>query len=154
NQSACPRPRTVNPATSPPAEHLLWHHAAFCRMALPVQAPSSDWSRDVGTAAIRIAASPGPPGTPRGRFIRLVLMHVCDVTFCAGSQALDRGESAASLATTRGVEMCSPVLDEHANEVDLLAKAQITASVDGRQPIAVFDVGSNSHGATKWHRHN
>jgi hypothetical protein len=79
-------------------------------------------------------------------------MHVCDVAFRAGSPVVDMGESAAMLATTMGVEIGGPDLDELANEVDRLASAKITVSLDGRPPLAVFDARSNSRVATQGRR--
>jgi hypothetical protein len=152
NQSACPHPRAVNPATFPPAEHLLWHHAAFCQIALPVHASGGDWRRDVGTATIRIAPSNGHLETPSGRFLRLILMHVCDAALRAGSPVVDMGQSAAMFAATIGVEIGGPGLDELANEVDRLASAKVTVSLDGGPPLAVFDARSNSRVATQWRR--
>lgn len=152
NQNASSLLRAVNPATSPPAEHVLWNHAAFCRMALPVRAAGGDWRRAVGTDAVRIAATPGPLETPSGRFLRLMLMHICDVAVRAGSPVVDMGESAAMLAATIGVELGGSELDELSDEVDRLASAKITVSLDGGPFLAVFDARSSARVATEWRR--
>jgi hypothetical protein len=152
NQNIRPRPPAIDPATSPPAEHLLRHHAAFCRMALPLHATDGDWRRDVGTAAIRIASTAGDLTTPSGRFLRLILMHVCDAALLAGSPVVEMGQGAAMLATAIGVEMDGPELDELADEVDRLVSAKVAVSLAGGPFLTVFDARSNPRLATKWRR--
>ncbi len=152
NQTACPRPRRADPATSLPTEHLLWHHAAFCRMALPVYASSGDWRREVGTATIRIAPAVGDPEMPSGRFLRLILMHVCDTAFRTGSAVVDMGQSAAMLAATIGVAIDEAGLSELAGEFARLASSKVVVSLDGGPLLAVFDARSNPRAAAKWRR--
>jgi hypothetical protein len=79
-------------------------------------------------------------------------MHVCDLAFRSGSPVVDMGESAAMLAATIGVELGGPDLDALADQIDRLASAKVTVSLDGGPFLAVFDARSNSRVATQWRR--
>lgn len=79
-------------------------------------------------------------------------MHVCDAALRTGNLKVDLGESAAMLATTIGLELGGPDLDALADEVEQLALARITVSLDGGPLLAVFDARSNPRVAAKWRR--
>ena len=121
-------------------------------MALPVHAPGGDWRRDVGTAAIRIAPTVNGPETPSGRFLRLILMHLCDTALRTQSPVVDMGQSVAMLAAAIGVETDEQGLGELADEFARLAAAKVMVSLNGGPLLAVFDGRSSPRATTSWRR--
>ena len=65
-------------STSPVADAVVWHHRAFCRVALPVRAPSKGvWQREAAGVVLTMEAGDGA-ALPTGKFARLLLMHLFD----------------------------------------------------------------------------
>ncbi|HEY4252260.1 MAG TPA: replication protein RepA [Roseomonas sp.] len=134
-----PRDTAVDAAATPSAETILWLHAAFCEVGLPIRAPRAAWQRDAGGVAIHI--EPGATGhpLPGGPLLRLALLHICDQAFRTNSAVVELGGSDVVLAVRLGVEAKARELAE---QVERLLAAKITVSLDGGAALTVFDARS------------
>lgn len=115
---------------------VLWHHAAFCRMALPLRAPRAGWSRAAGNASIRI--EPGPTGhaLPSGQLLRLILLAICDAAFQSKSPVVELGESPADLAERVGLPAKA---NSVAEQMERILAARIVISADSGPELVMFD---------------
>ncbi|MBP0494461.1 replication protein RepA [Roseomonas indoligenes] len=125
-------------------ESVLWHHAAFCRLALPVEPGVEAWRREGVDATIRIAPGAAGDTLPDGPGLRLLLAYLCDSALRAGGATVALGADAASLAARMGLSdgAAAPL----AEQMDRLLGARITASVDGGPELAVLDARSRPRG--------
>ncbi|MBB5693171.1 replication protein RepA [Muricoccus pecuniae] len=125
-------------------ESVLWHHAAFCRLGLPVEPRNEAWRRDGAGASLRI--TPGTAGEmlPDGPGLRLILAFLCDTALRAGGPTVSLGADAAALAATMGLApgAAAPL----AEQVERLLAAKITASVDDGPELSVLDARSRPRG--------
>ena len=127
-------------------EHVLWHHAAFCRLGLPVAPGQDAWRRDGSDAALRI--SPGTAGDtlPDGPGLRLLLAFLCDTALRAGSPTVALGADAAALAARMGLSegAAAPL----AEQAERMLTARIVVSVDDGPELSVLDARSRPRGGT------
>ncbi|MFN7001374.1 MAG: creatininase family protein, partial [Elioraea tepidiphila] len=93
-----PRIDSCLPAVDEAATQLnaavLWHHAAFCGLGLPLRTPRAAWQRSAGGVTVRIEPGTGEVPLPAGPMLRLVLLHVCDAAFRAESPVVALGADA------------------------------------------------------------
>jgi hypothetical protein len=123
----------------PPEDPVLWFHAAFCSMALPMDAGRGAWQRDVDSGYIRV--EPGVSGdvVPSGRILRLCMMHICDAAVRTQSQVIELGGDSTLLAAALGVDVETEAL---ADPWRHLQAARILMSGDGGSEVSVFDARS------------
>lgn len=127
---------TAADTTAPPDETVLWHHAAFCRIGLPLRTPRGAWQRAVGDAAIRIEPGAAGHALPGGIVLRLVLLHICDAAIRSAAAVVEMGADAAVLAETLGISAEAAGL---ADQVERMLAARIAVSLDGGAELGVFD---------------
>ena len=117
-------------------------HPAFCLLALPVRA-TGVWSRDMGDAAVTIeprdAAAEGALPIPTGKYLRVLLMHLCSLALRSGGPAIEIGGSAAELGAAMGLDVSGPKSRELGEQLDRLLGAKVTVALNGKPPLAVFD---------------
>ncbi|WP_338663459.1 replication protein RepA [Pararoseomonas sp. SCSIO 73927] len=125
-------------------ESVLWQHAAFCRLALPVEPGAEAWRREGLDAVIRIAPGAAGETLPDGPGLRLLLAFLCDSALRAGGATVALGADAAALAARMGLSegAATPL----AEQMDRILGARITASVDGGPELAVLDARSRPRG--------
>ena len=125
-------------------ESVLWHHAAFCRLALPVEPGVQAWRREGVDAVIRIAPGAAGETLPDGPGLRLLLAFLCDSALRAGGATVALGADAAALAARMGLSegAAAPL----AEQMDRILGARITASIDGGPELAVLDARSRPRG--------
>lgn len=125
-------------------EAVLWHHAAFCRLALPVEPGAEAWRREGMDAVIRIAPGAAGETLPDGPGLRLLLAFLCDSALRAGGATVALGADAAALAARMGLSegAAAPL----AEQMDRILGSRITASVDGGPELAVLDARSRPRG--------
>jgi hypothetical protein len=121
------------------ADAVIWLHAAFCSMGLPMHATRGVWQRNVGAETIRIEPSLSDDVVPSGHILRLSMMHICDAAFRANSQVVELGGDSTFLATTLNVDTETPDL---ADQWQRLQAARILVSAGGRAEVSVFDARS------------
>ncbi|MFH5925890.1 replication protein RepA [Roseomonas xinghualingensis] len=125
-------------------ESVLWHHAAFCRLGLPVAPFSEPWRRDGVDAALRLAPGTAGETLPDGPGLRLLLAFLCDAALRAGSPTVALGADAAALAARLGlVETAAAPLAE---QVERMVAARISVSVDDGPELSVLDARSRPRG--------
>jgi hypothetical protein len=130
-----PRPMgDIAPAQSDAA--VLWHHAAFCRMALPLRAQKVIWQRVTPQATIRIEPGATGQALPCGPVLRMVLLHLCDTALRRRDPVVALGESAAAFAATLGIPAKAAAVQE---QVARIIAAKISVAVDGSAESAVLD---------------
>ena len=125
-------------------ESVLWHHAAFCRLGLPVAPSAEPWRRDGVDAALRLAPGTAGETLPDGPGLRLLLAFLCDAALRAGSPTVALGADAAALAARLGlVEAAAAPLAE---QVERMVAARISVSVDDGPELSVLDARSRPRG--------
>jgi hypothetical protein len=142
-----PRASAADTAAMTEADAILWQHAAFCELALPVAAPEDAWQREAASLAIRI--EPGSAGLPLpgGALLRLAILHVCDAANRGGAAVVELGESAAAMAASLGIAAEADALGE---QVARMLAAKITLVQAGGPPLAMFDARSRPRAGAAW----
>lgn len=131
-----PRPVAPDAGTTQPADSVIWMHAAFCAMALPMRATRGAWQRDIGTASVRIEPGAAEEPLPSGRILRLILMHICDAALRTNNPVVELGEDATALAAALQVD---PRTRDLAEQWLRLHAARIVVSWGGGPELSVFD---------------
>jgi hypothetical protein len=155
-----PRP-IIGADSQPSAESAIRTHPAFCQLALPVRSSKGVWRRDVTGAFVVIEAGAslesdgehreGGLPIPTGKFVRLLLMQICDAAIRADSAVVDLGASAREFAEDFDPDIRGPKLRELTEQLDRLLAAKITVSLDGGLALAMFDArGRARGGAPVW----
>ena len=150
----------VNADTQPSDDLVLRTHPAFCQLALPVRSSKGVWRRDVGTASVTIEAGAsldsdgehreaGQP-IPTGKFVRLLLMRICDAALRADNAVVELGADAREYAETFDPELKGPKARELTDQLERLLASRITVSLDGSLPLAMFDARGRARGAAVW----
>ena len=144
----------ISPAgdsTLPSAEDVVWHHRAFCRVALPVRAPSKGvWQREAAGVVLTMEAGEGA-ALPTGRFARLLLMHLFDTAVRTGEAVVEIGYDPAAVAKRIGTETSGAKLRELQEQMIRLLAARITVAWDGGPALSVFDArGRSRAGEPAW----
>ena len=150
----------VNADTQPSDDFVLRTHPAFCQLALPVRSSKGVWRRDVGTASVTIEAGAsldsdgehreaGQP-IPTGKFVRLMLMRICDAALRADNAVVELGADAREYAETFDPELKGPKARELTDQLERLLASRITVSLDGSLPLAMFDARGRARGAAVW----
>ena len=131
-------------ALAPPGERpadatdaVVWHHGAFCRIALPVRAPAKgSWERQAAGVVLSMEAGEGA-ALPTGRFARLLLMHLCDLAVRGGNALIELGDDPAMVAERFGIEPAKS--REMQEQMGRLLATRMTVAWDGGPPLSVFD---------------
>ncbi|MDB5317915.1 MAG: hypothetical protein JWO24_3759, partial [Rhodospirillales bacterium] len=134
-----PRPLAPDTAVSQPADAVIWLHAAFCSMALPMRATRGAWQRDTEAVSLRIEPGASDGVVPSGRILRLSMMHICDAALRANSQVVELGEDEAMLAAALGID---PKTRELTDQWQRLQAARLLLSGGSSAEISVFDARS------------
>ncbi|MBP0445461.1 hypothetical protein J8J14_11800 [Roseomonas sp. SSH11] len=140
----------TDPAVTAAADHasapesVQWHHAAFCRLGLPVEPLAEAWRREGAGAALRIAPGTAGDTLPDGPGLRLLLAYLCDTALRAGSPTVAVGANAAELAAKLGLSegAAAPL----AEQVERMMAARISVSLDDGPELSVLDARSRPRG--------
>ncbi|WP_426955550.1 hypothetical protein [Muricoccus radiodurans] len=134
---------------APRTDDVFWQHRAFCGLALPLRATRETWQREIGATMVRMEPGEGLQ-VPSGRFLRLVLMQICDVAFRTKSPVVDLGESPSAWAVRLGLELDAPALRDLATQLDRLLSGRVAVSVSGPE-LFMFDArGRRPQGDAGW----
>ncbi len=128
---------------SPSAERVLWHHPAFCRIALPLRAPRAAWERTVPTALVAIEPGAAGYALPAGELLRALLLFICDAAVRSGEPVVQLGDNPAVLASRLGRRLKESAVRE---QVERILAAIITVSLDGGPKRALLDRRGLPHG--------
>ncbi|MGG5823602.1 replication protein RepA [Falsiroseomonas sp. HW251] len=134
-----PRARTPDTAVTQPADAFIWLHAAFCSMALPMQATRGAWQRDIDAGSVRVEPSASDDMVPSGPIFRLSMMHICDAAFRSNSLVVELGTDKTLLAAALGID---PKTSDLADQWQRLQAARILLSDGGSAEVSVFDARS------------
>jgi hypothetical protein len=130
---------------------IVWYHAAFCQMALPMPQPVGSWRRETDGAGLSIEMALPDQPLPSGWALRRLLMHFCDQAVRTATPVLELGSDLAALASDMGLPTVDPVLQELGAQVERLAAAKLTLSWDKEQALAVFDArGQRRRPGAEW----
>jgi hypothetical protein len=134
-------------STLPVADAVVWYHRAFCRVALPVRAPSKGvWQREAAGVVLGIESGDGA-ALPAGKFARLLLMHLFDIAVRTGNTVIEIGDNPAALAQRVGTETSGAKLRELQDQMVRLLSARIIVAWDGHPALSVFDARGRSRAA-------
>jgi len=131
-----PRFQPAEAAPSAIADVSLWHHAAFCRVALPLRTPRTAWQREADNVLVRLEPASAVHPLPGGLLLRLALLDVCDAAVRQNSAVVEVGESANVMAARLGADAKPRDLQD---QVERMLAAKISVSIDGEPELAVFD---------------
>ena len=132
----------------PVSDDTVWHHRAFCRLALPVRAPSKGvWQREAAGVVLSLEAGEGA-SLPSGKFARLLLLHLFDSAVRTGDAVIAIGDDPAVLADRIGAEAGGPKLRELQEQTIRLLAARISVAWDGGPTLSVFDARGRGRAAT------
>lgn len=134
-----PRPVAPDISVKQPADAVIWLHAAFCSMALPMRTTRGAWQRDIEGGSVRIEPSSSDDAVPSGRILRLSMMHICDAAFRANSQVVELGEDGTLLAAALGID---PKTRDLTDQWQRLQAARLLVSTHGSAEVSVFDARS------------
>jgi hypothetical protein len=93
-----PHAMAPNAADTQAGDFVIWSHASFCSVALPIQVSRGAWHRKTGDASVRIEPGSIEDMVPSGSILRLSMIHICDAAFRANSQLVELGKDRALLA--------------------------------------------------------
>ena len=128
----------------PVADAVVWHHRAFCRVGLPVRAPSKGvWQREAAGVVLTMEAGEGA-ALPTGKFARLLLMHLCDLAVRSGEAVIEVGDDPVAVARRIGTETSGVKLRELHDQMIRLQASRITVAWDGGPALSVFDARGRS----------
>ncbi len=139
-----PRPGAADAAPSP-ALPTIASHPAFCQLGLPLRAIKGPWQRDVGTAAVTMAAVDAEHMLPGGKLLRVLLLHIFDTAIRTAAPIVELGPDAASVAQRFGLETTPGKLRELTEALDRLATCKITVSTEGGAGLSLFDGRARAH---------
>lgn len=126
---------------------MLWHHAALCRMALPIRAPSGAfWSRETAQGSLAMGQEGEAAGEaatlPAGRGLRLLLLHVFSAALRDGTATAPLGSGIESVCAALGLEPTPARLRDLREQLMRLIGARLRVA-DGRlAPLPVLDARS------------
>jgi len=129
-------------ASSP--DPVLRHHAAFCRLALPLEPGAEPWRREAGGAVVRIVPGAAGDTLPDGAGLRLLLAFLCDSALRAGSPTVTLGADAAALAGRMGLS--ANAARPLAEQIERVLAARISVAVDDGPELSVLDARSRPRG--------
>jgi hypothetical protein len=135
---------TAEPDRASAPDSVLWHHAAFCRLGLPVAPGTAPWRRDGVDAALRLAPGTAGETLPDGPGLRLLLAYLCDSALRAGSPTVAMGADAAALVARMGLG--EGAVAPLAEQVERMLAARIAVSVDDGPELSVLDARSRPRG--------
>ncbi|WP_372618042.1 replication protein RepA [Falsiroseomonas sp.] len=143
-----PRPLAQDAGPTQPSDAVIWLHAAFCGLGLPMRATRGAWQRDIGTASVRIEPGASDEVVPSGRVLRLSLLHICDAAFRANSPVVELADDPSRLAAALGIEANTRDLTD---QWERMHAARILLSWDGGPAFSVFDARSRARaGKPAW----
>ncbi|MGG5819684.1 replication protein RepA [Falsiroseomonas sp. HW251] len=122
-----------------PADAVVWVHALFCSMALPMRATRGAWHRAIDAGFVRIEPSASDDMVPSGRIFRLSMMQICDAAFRSNSVVVELGTDETLLAAAIGID---PKTRDLADQWQRLQAARILLSESGQAEVSVFDARS------------
>ncbi|MFC0384874.1 replication initiation protein [Muricoccus vinaceus] len=125
-------------------ETVIWQHAAFCRLGLPVSPGTEAWRRDGRDAALRMAPAHAGDTLPDGPGLRLLLAFLCDSALRSGSPTVALGADAAALAARLGLG--EGAVAPLAEQVERMLTARIVAAVEEGPELSVLDARSRPRG--------
>ncbi|MFT8243279.1 replication protein RepA [Roseomonas sp. BN140053] len=132
---------------------ILWHHPAFCRLALPLRAPAENaWSRDAGAVGIAMGPTGGEHPLPAGRSLRLLLLHILTAARRGASAVAEIGAGVEAVAANLGLEPTAARLRDLREQFDRLTASRLGVA-EGRHPaLPVLDArsGRNRSAASPW----
>jgi len=147
NVAAAPPIAPAGDSTLPASADYVWHHRAFCRIALPVRASSKGvWQREAAGVTVTMEAGEGS-ALPTGRFARLLLMHLFDQALRHGDAVVEIGDDPAAVAERLGSDPGGVKLRELQDQMIRLLAARITVAWDGGPSLSVFDARGRARSA-------
>ncbi len=138
--------------------NVAWHHAAICRLALPLRPPTPEgWSREADGTLVQLeplsprgpepaAGEDGASGPvaeelllPAGRGLRLVLIHLFSAALAGGGSQVELGAGPEAIIERFGLEASEQRVRELRDAADRLFSARLRL-VEGLPPgVAMLD---------------
>ena len=136
NNISDPRPTAAADLSPSLAETMFYTHAALCLAGLPVAPEAETWRRVVPEAEIGFTATADAP-LPSGRWLRRLMIHICDTALREASTTVELGTDLADLGARLGATAAE--LPDLAAECDRLLAAKPAIGFGGGATLSVFD---------------
>ena len=143
-------PRSLAAADLSPsqAETMFSTHAALCLAGLPTAPEAETWRRVVPEAEVGLTAAGDAP-LPSGRWLRRLMIYICDTALREGSTTVELGTDLADLGTKLGATEAE--WPELASECDRLLAAKPMIGLGGGAALSVFDArGRPKAASAEW----
>ncbi|MCC6717208.1 MAG: hypothetical protein IT555_04940 [Acetobacteraceae bacterium] len=132
-------PGSENPPPPDDAE-ILWHHPAFCPIALPAEPGGAGaWHRSLGGTSVSIEPATERDRLPGGAMLRRLLMHLCDSAVRDGQSQVMLGENAAALAAAMNPPVTGPAIAALEAQVAAVLACRIVVATEDGPGLSVLD---------------
>ena len=145
NTISDPRSTVAADLSPSQAETVFSTHAALCLAGLPSAPEADTWRRVVPEAEIGLTAAGDAP-LPSGRWLRRLMIHICDTALRDNSTTVELGSDLADLGARLGATEAE--LADLATECDRLLAAKPMIGFGGGAALSVFDARGRPKAAT------
>ncbi len=142
-----PRPAVTADASAAPIDDGIYTHAALCLVGLPIAAQAEPFRRVVGEAEVLMTPAPDAM-LPAGRWLRRLLMLICDTALRTDSVAVDLCTDLPALGELLGAE--GNELADLALAYDHLITGKLAIGFGSGAPLSLFDARGRPRGAAEW----
>lgn len=147
NEITEPRPAVTADASAALPADGIFTHAALCLVGLPIAAQAEPFRRVVGEAEVLM--TPAPDATlPAGRWLRRLLMLICDTALRSDSVAVDLCTDLPALGELLGAD--GNELADLAQTYDHLISGKLAIGFGSGAPLSLFDARGRPRAAAEW----
>ena len=137
---------TADASASLPVDGIFTH-AALCLVGLPIAAQAEPFRRVVGEAEVLM--TPAPDATlPAGRWLRRLLMLICDTALRTDSVAVDLCTDLPALGELLGAD--GNELADLAQNYDHLISGKLAIGFGSGALLSLFDARGRPRAAAEW----
>lgn len=142
-----PRPAVTADASAAASADGIFTHAALCLVGLPIAAQAEPFRRVVGEAEVLM--TPAPDATlPAGRWLRRLLMLICDTALRTDSVAVELCTDLPALGELLGAD--GNELADLALNYDHLVSGKLAIGFGSGAPLSLFDARGRPRAAAEW----
>ena len=147
NDISEPRPAVTADASAPLPGDGIFTHAALCLVGLPIAVQAEPFRRVVGEAEVLM--TPAPDATlPAGRWLRRLLMLICDTALRTDSVAVELCTDLPALGELLGAD--GNELADLAQTYDHLISGKLAIGFGSGAPLSLFDARGRPRAAAEW----
>jgi hypothetical protein len=142
-----PRAAVTADASAPASVDGIFTHAALCLVGLPIIAQAEPFRRVVGEAEVLMTPAPDAM-LPAGRWLRRLLMLICDTALRTDSVAVELCTDLPALGELLGAD--GNELADLALNYDHLISGKLAIGFGSGAPLSLFDARGRPRAAAEW----